>query len=137
MRKGFTLVELMLVVIIIGILLGMVVPRLAGRTEEARATAARGDIEMNIKVALDMYEFDNGAYPTTEEGLAALLSKPTSAPNWRGPYLDKKPKDPWSNQYHYRNPSTHGKDYDLYSGGRNGIEGGGDDIVNWDQDTAE
>ena len=137
MKKGFTLVELMLVVIIIGILLGMVVPRLAGRTEEARATAVQADIEMNIKVALDMYEFDNGGYPTTNQGLAALLSKPANAPNWRGTYLDRTPTDPWGNEYHYRNPSSHGKDYDLYSCGRNGLEGGGDDIVNWEEEASQ
>ena len=136
-RRGFTLVELMLVVVIIGILLGMVVPRLAGRTEEARITAARGDISLNIKAALDMYELDNGAYPTTEEGLSALLTKPQSAANWRGPYLDKKPKDPWGQSYQYKYPGSHGFDYDLYSLGRDGQEGAGDDIVSWDEENQE
>ncbi len=136
-RRGFTLIELMLVVVIIGILLGMVVPRLTGRTEQAKLTAASGDIKMNIKTALDMYELDNGVYPTTEEGLAALLSKPQSASNWRGPYLDNKPKDPWGADYQYRCPSSHGRDYDLYSYGKNSQEGGGDDVVNWEENSSE
>ena len=136
-RKGFTLVELMLVVIIIGILVAMVGPRLAGRTEQARQAAARADIEANIGSALDLYELDNGAYPTTEEGLNALLTKPQNAPNWKGPYLKKRPVDPWGNPYVYRSPSSHGMDYDLYSYGRNGVEGGGDDITNWEETQAQ
>ncbi|MBL7156754.1 MAG: type II secretion system major pseudopilin GspG [Candidatus Omnitrophica bacterium] len=131
---GFTLVELMLVVIIISILVAMVMPRLAGRTEQAREAAAKADIELNIGSALDLYELDNGAYPKTEEGLNALLTKPTSAPNWRGPYLKKRPVDPWGNPYVYKYPGTRNVDYDLYSYGRNGVEGGDDDITNWDEE---
>ena len=136
-RSGFTLVELMLVVIIIGILVAMVMPRLAGRTEQARQAAARADIEANIGSALDLYELDNGAYPTAEEGLNALLATPQNAPNWKGPYLKKRPVDPWGNPYVYRSPGTHGTDYDLYSYGRNGVEGGGDDITNWEAEQAQ
>ena len=136
-KKGFTLVELMLVVIIIGILVAMVMPRLAGRTEQARIGAARADIEMNIGSALDLYELDNGAYPTSAEGLQALLAEPSGAPNWRGPYLKKKPLDPWGNPYQYKSPSSHGMDYDLYSLGRNGAEGGDDDITNWEQEESQ
>jgi len=129
-KKGFTLIELMLVVIIIGILVAMAVPRLAGRTEQARSEAARADIEMNIGTALDLYELDNGKYPPA---LDELISNASSAPKWKGPYLKKRPVDPWGNAYQYRIPSQHGKDYDLYSFGRNGAEGGGDDIANWDE----
>jgi len=138
--KGFTLVELMLVVIIIGILVGMVVPRLAGRTEQARREAARADIESNIALALDLYELDNGRYPTTEQGLNALINEPTSTPtptNWNGSYLKKRkvPNDPWGRPYVYASPGVHNQeDYDLYSYGSDGVEGGGDDIVNWEEE---
>lgn len=132
---GFTLVELMLVVIIIGILVAMVMPRLAGRTQQARVAAAKADIEVNIGSALDLYELDNGSYPTTEEGLGALLVKPASTLDWRGPYLKKKPIDPWGNPYVYKSPGTHDIDYDLYSYGKNCVEGGDDDITNWDEET--
>lgn len=133
-NKGFTLVELMLVVIIIGILVAMVVPRLVGRTEQARVAAARADIEANIGSALDLYELDNGAYP---KNLEALLVKPADEPNWKGPYLRKMSKDPWGNRYVYKCPGTHNVDYDLYSYGKNGAEGGGDDITSWGEETSE
>ena len=132
-KRGITLVELMLVVIIIGILAAMVMPRLAGRTEQARTAAARADIEANIASALDLYEMDNGAYPTTEEGLNALLVKPASASHWKGPYVKKIPSDPWGHSYLYKSPGAHSVDYDLYSYGKNGVEGGGDDIANWEE----
>lgn len=132
-KSGFTLVELMLVVIIIGVLLGTVLPRLRGRAEQARRARARADIEANIATALDLYELDNGNYPTTEQGLAALLTKPHPEPlNWNGPYLKKKPIDSWKREYLYAYPGKHSTDYDLYSYGPDGVEGGGDDITNWD-----
>ena len=137
-KKGFTLVEIMLVVIIIGILAAMVVPNLAGRGEQARRTAAKTDIEANLATALDLYELDNGRYPTTSQGLIALLEKPTTPPvsdNWNGPYLKKKkiPKDPWNREYVYIAPGAHNIDsYDLYSYGADGAEGGSDDVGNWE-----
>lgn len=131
LKKGFTLIELMLVVIIIGILMAMVVPRFAGRSEEARRSVAKADIEANIPTALKLYELDNGVFPTTDEGLNALLSAPSSARNWKGPYLEKKPLDPWGNTYQYKSPGQHRSyDYDLYSLGRDGTESA-DDVVNW------
>ena len=136
-KNGFTLIELMLVVIIIGTLAALVVPRLSGRAEQARVTAAQADISSNIPLALELYELDNGVYPTTEQGLNALREEPTTPPipkNWNGPYLKKKPVDPWGNQYNYVSPGTHNlDDFDLYSYGPDGAEGGGDDLVNWEE----
>ena len=130
-RKAFTLVELMLVVIIIGTLVAMVMPRLAGRTEQAKRAAAKADIEANISSALDLYEIDHGSYP---ESLEVLLEKKDG----RGPYLKKKATDPWSHPYKYAYPGTHG-DYDLYSFGKDGVDnsGDGDDVTNWEAVTAE
>jgi len=133
-RKGFTLIELMLVVVILGILISMVAPRLVGRGEEARSQAARADIRSNIALGLDLYELDNGKYP---DKLEDLMSDPgeSKAPNWRGPYLKRKPVDPWSREYNYKSPGQHNDDYDLYSYGSDGVEGGDDDITNWDEET--
>ena len=131
-KKGFTLIEMMLVVIIISALAAMVLPRLAGRSEQAREAAAQADIRSNIATALKLYELDNGAFPTTSEGLNALLTKPASAANWNGPYLEKEPIDPWGKVYQYRSPGQkRPQDYDLYSLGRDGQESE-DDITNWD-----
>ena len=131
---GFTLIELMVVVIIIAALAAMVVPRLAGRSQEAKLAAAAADIKGNISLALRLYEVDNGRYPTTEQGLSALLAKPVSPPsppNWKGPYLEQDPLDPWGHPYRYRQPGTHPpRDYDLYSLGPDGTESS-DDVTNW------
>jgi general secretion pathway protein G len=135
-RKGFTLMELMLVVIIIGVLAAMVMPRLVGRSEEARIAAAKADINANIALALDMFEMDNGRYPTSEEGLASLRTKPGDLSSWKGPYLKKEPKDPWGKPYRYVSPGTHNNDYDLYSNGPNGVEADQDDVGNWETDNA-
>ena len=133
-RSGFTLIELMLVVVIIGVLAAMVVPRLAGRTEEARRSIAAADIKGNLSLALKLYEVDNGRYPSTEQGLKALLEKPVSPPspkNWKGPYLEQEPTDPWGKSYAYHYPGTHPpRDYDLSSLGPDGVESE-DDVKNW------
>lgn len=130
-RKGFTLIELMLVVIIIGVLVAMVVPRLAGRSEEARVAAAKADINANISLALDLFELDNGRYPATQEGLEALKNKPLNLTTWKGPYIKKLNLDPWGRPYKYIFGSKHNNDYDLFSLGKDGIENTPDDIGNW------
>lgn len=131
-RDGFTLIELMLVVIIIGALVAMVMPRLTGRSEQARAAAAKADVLANIATALKLYELDNGNFPTTQEGLTALLTKPAQANDWNGPYLEKKPVDPWGREYKYVSPGIHRPhDYDLFSLGKDGQESG-DDVANWE-----
>ncbi len=128
--KGFTLIEILLVVIIIGILVSLVAPRLAGRSEEARKQAARADIDGGISLALDLYEMDNGRYPAKLEDLTA---KPGDSLNWKGPYLKKGiPKDPWGNLYAYKFPGAQNTlSYDLYSLGPDKQEGTADDIANW------
>ncbi len=130
--RGFTLIELMLVVIIIGALTAMVMPRLAGRTEQAKTSTAQADISANIATALKLYELDNGRYPSSEDGgLNALLTKPGNVNNWHGPYIEKKPIDPWGREYQYKSPGARRSyDYDLFSLGNDGIESD-DDIKNW------
>ena len=130
-RAGFTLIEMMLVVIIISILAAMLIPRLAGRAEKARRSVAKAEIESNIPTALDLYEMDVGEYP---EALEQLLSAPADVDTWDGPYLKKLPKDPWGNAYHYKSPGDHAFDYDLASMGRDGALGTDDDVANWEEE---
>jgi len=130
-KKAFTLIELMLVVIIIGALVAMVLPRFTGRGEQARAAAAQADIQANIATALKLYELDNGGFPSSEEGLNVLINKSSSARNWNGPYLERKPIDPWGREYKYKSPGEHRTDYDLYSLGKDGVESN-DDVKNWE-----
>lgn len=131
-EKGFTLIEIMIVVIIIAGLASMVVPRLLGRTDQANKSIAKADINSNIAMALKLYHLDNGKFPTTAQGLNALVTSPSGAPNWNGPYLDTLPEDPWGGPYQYKCPGNVNKTgYDLYSLGSDGEEGTGDDIKNW------
>lgn len=130
-KRIFTLIELLLVVVILGALAAMVVPRLAGRAEMARKAEARAEIG-NFETGLDMFELSNGRYPGTEDGLLALWEKPTWAEDWDGPYLKKKVgPDPWNRSYEYICPGEQGVDYDLYSLGSDGEKGTDDDITNW------
>jgi len=126
-------VELMLVVIIIGVLVAMVAPRLTGRSRQAREAAAQADINAHLSAALDLFEVDNGRFPTTGEGMEALRTAPSGVRRWNGPYLKRPvPMDPWGRPYIYRSPGQHNReDYDLFSYGPDGVEGNEDDITNW------
>ena len=132
---GFTLIEVLLVVIIVGVLAAIVLPNLVGRAEQTRRSAAAAQIA-NFKTGLNSFELDNGRFPTTTEGLDAMVSRPaTNSSLWKGPYLEGNviPKDPWEKSYTYRFPGTFNADgYDLISNGRDGQEGTADDIANFD-----
>lgn len=133
--SGFTLIELLIVMVIIGLLAALIVPKLIGRVGESQQTAAKAQIEL-LSTALEVYKLDTGKYPPQGEGLSALINKPDGVDNWKGPYLKKNiiPKDPWGAEYVYKYPGEHG-DYDLFSYGADGSEGGsGDDadVVSWE-----
>lgn len=131
-RSGFTLVELLLVLVIISALAAVVVPKFARRSEQARITAAQADIS-NLGTLIDAFEVDAGRYPTTEEGLSALVEQPADVTDWYGPYMERGvPNDPWGNPYIYQCPGEHNTgSFDLYSYGPDRQEGGDDDIDNW------
>lgn len=130
-RRGFTLIELLLVLVILGVLAGIVVPRFGGQTKRARETAATTQLS-SFKTALDAYEVDMGSYPKGKDGLKELVTAPRNAKNWRGPYIESIPKDPWGNDYIYECPGKHNvNSFDLTSMGEDGRVGGDDDITNW------
>ncbi|WP_176133773.1 type II secretion system major pseudopilin GspG [Paraburkholderia hospita] len=132
-ERGFTLLELLVVMVIIGLLAGLVAPRYFDQIGKSNTKIARAQIE-SLGKALDQFRLDVGAYPTTEEGLQALMTKPQDAPHWSGPYLQKAvPPDPWDRPYQYRAPGEH-SDYDLYSYGKDGQPGGSgenSDVTSW------
>lgn len=132
-ERGFTLLELLVVMVIIGLLAGLVAPRYFDQIGKSNTKIARAQIE-SLGKALDQFRLDVGAYPTTEEGLQALMTKPQDAPHWSGPYLQKAvPPDPWDRPYQYRAPGEH-SDYDLYSYGKDGRPGGSgenSDVTSW------
>ncbi|WP_211091403.1 type II secretion system major pseudopilin GspG [Pseudothauera rhizosphaerae] len=133
-QGGFSLIEIMVVVVIMGVLAALIVPNLMDRPDQARATAARQDVGALMQ-ALKLYRLDNSQYPSAEQGLRALVEKPTAGrmpPNWR-PYLERLPADPWGNPYHYLNPGTNGE-IDVFSLGADGEPGGegtNADIGSW------
>lgn len=141
-QSGFTLIEIMVVVVILSILAAIVVPRIMDRPDQARKIKAKQDIRILLN-ALRLYKLDNYVYPSTDQGMEALVAKPTDSPepkNWKkGGYIDRLTKDPWRNDYQYLNPGIHG-DIDVYTLGADGQLGGEDinaDIGNWNLDEAE
>lgn len=133
--KGFSLVELLVVLAILGMIIGLVGPRVMKHLGSAKSDTAKIQIE-DLGATLDIFYLDNGRYPNSQEGLSALTSKPAGLDNWNGPYLKKQviPKDPWGNEYHYQSPGDHGE-YDLYSYGADNQTGGEKndrDINSWE-----
>ncbi len=131
---GFSLIELLVVIIILGLLSALVAPKFFGKVDKAKTKTAKAQVEL-LGAALDSFRLDNGRYPTSEEGLNALREKPEELKDWDGPYLPKPvPADPWDRPYLYNCPGEHG-DYDLFSYGGDGVEGGekiDQDIVSWE-----
>jgi len=133
--SGFTLIEMLLVLVILTTLAAIVVPKFTGRSEQAKITAAKTQIS-SFETALEAFEVDNGYYPKGNDGLTLLVEKPKDAKNWRGPYLKKGiPLDPWENSYSYECPGKYNEEgYDIMSMGPDGRKGNDDDITNWDKD---
>jgi general secretion pathway protein G len=133
-QRGFSLIELIVVLVILGLLATVVGPRVMNRLAQGKTEIAKLQIDQ-LDGALGLFRFDVGRYPTTAEGLQALIDNPSGIQNWSGPYLDKRslPKDPWSREYQYRSPGQNG-DYDLWSSGADGVEGGEEenaDVTSW------
>jgi general secretion pathway protein G len=137
-QAGFTLIEIMVVMVIIGLLMALVGPNLIGRSEKAKTQAAAMQIE-RLGTVLDTFRLDTGRYPTSQEGLNALVQRPMGMERWDGPYLTKGiPKDPWDRPYVYRSPGDGGRPYDIYSLGADGAPGGQDnnrDVTSWGGDS--
>ena len=133
---GFTLIELIVVMVILVLLAALVTPRLLGRTEQGRQTATIAQISI-LENELQKYAIDNGSFPTSEEGLEALVREPSSAKKWRGPYLKDAimPQDTWGADYEYESPGQDDRDYDLWSKGKDGESGTDDDIKSWDPES--
>ena len=132
-ERGFTLIEVMVVVVILSILAAIIVPRIMDRPDKARIVKAQADIRA-LESALNLYRLDNHDYPTSDQGLDALVEKPANAPSWKeGGYIDRLPKDPWGRPYKYLNPGTHGSIdiFTLGADGQPGGEGKNADIGNW------
>jgi len=133
-QTGFTLIEVMVVVVILGILAAVVVPNIMSKPDEARVSRAKQDVRA-LEAALNNYRLDNYSYPSTEQGLSALVQKPNGTPeakHWKGPYVKKVPADPWHNPYQYMNPGVHGS-IDIFSTGKD-LNSPDDDIGNWNLD---
>src|SRR5579875_2192196 len=127
LRRAFTLIEMLVVILILSILAALIIPRLVSRTSDAKIAAAKSDIA-TLSSLLQQYRVDNDKYPTTEDGLQALRVQPSDAPNWKGPYLTKDlPMDPWGNPYVYQSPGPSGQDYEIISYGADGAPGGDGD----------
>lgn len=134
-NAGFSILELLLVLVILAILAGIVGVRFAGQSGKAKVRAAQTQIT-EVSTALGIYDQDIGNFPTTQQGLDALYENPGNLEDWDGPYLTKRiTTDPWGKDWIYRSPGTHNtKDFDLFSAGPDGVEGGEDDIINWSED---
>ena len=135
-QKGFSLIEIMVVLVIMGLLASIVAPNVMNALSKGYAQKVQADFA-NLELALKMYKVDNFNFPSSDDGLEALVSKPASAPKgWTQPYLDELPLDPWGNRYFYVSPGETGKPYDIYTLGSDGVRGGEEeasDVTNWDQ----
>ena len=135
LRRAFTLIEMLVVILILSILAALIIPRLVSRTSDAKIAAAKSDIA-TLTSLLQQYRVDNDKYPSTEDGLTALRVQPSDAPNWKGPYLTKDlPVDPWGNPYVYQSPGPDGQDFLITSYGADGAPGGDGDAADITSDT--